>query len=175
MDQRIFLIGGRGTGKSTVGLLLADKLGWGFLDTDLAIERREGRSIRRIFEEDGEAYFREQERALLVEAALLSHHVIATGGGAVLREDNRRLLRETGFVVWLTAEVDAAWERLQADPTTRERRPALGVGGREEVAITACTREPFYRECAHFHLDSTRRTPAELVELIRARWAERSR
>src|SRR5437667_12110745 len=83
--KNLFLIGYRGTGKTTVARILAEKIGWGWIDADAALEERYGRSIRRIFEEDGEAGFREKEMAILEELCRAHNHVIATGGGVVLR------------------------------------------------------------------------------------------
>src|SRR5438309_1175163 len=123
--KNLFLIGYRGTGKTTVARILAEKIGWGWIDADAALEERYGRSIRRIFEEDGEAGFREKEMAILEELCRAHNHVIATGGGVVLREANLQRLRTAGRVVWLTADARTLWQRLQADEKTHERRPPL--------------------------------------------------
>src|SRR6266567_1717423 len=98
----LYLIGYRGTGKSSVAHLLAEKLGWPWLDMDELLESRSGLSIREIFSNEGEAGFREREVALLQEVSRLQRHVIATGGGIVLSATNRRLLRESGRAIWLT-------------------------------------------------------------------------
>ena len=126
--MRIFLIGYRGTGKSTVARLLADKLGIEAIDADHELERRAGKTIRRIFTEDGEPRFRELESTLLAEFGQRDDVVIATGGGVVLRPENRAILR-TGRVVWLTAPADVLWRRMCGDESTRERRPDLAQGG----------------------------------------------
>ena len=111
------MIGYRGTGKSTVGRILADRLNRTFLDADLEIEARAGRSISAIFTEEGEPVFRDWEERTLAELTrAIPTAVIATGGGAVLREANRRRLRDFGFVVWLTAEPAELARRLEADP-----------------------------------------------------------
>ena len=99
MSELIALVGPRGSGKTTVARLLAGRLGWGWVDADDELERRAGRSVRRVFAEEGEAGFRELEAAVLRELCGLRRHVLATGGGAVLREDNRALLRSTARVV----------------------------------------------------------------------------
>ncbi|MBV9122463.1 MAG: shikimate kinase [Planctomycetes bacterium] len=162
----IFLIGYRGTGKTTVGRLLAQRLGWNWIDADEALEARHGRSIRRIFAEEGESGFRDKEAALVAELGHGSQQVIATGGGVVLRPENRRSLRQAGFVVWLTADVDTLWQRLQGDETTPERRPALTVGGRAEIEELLRVREPLYRACAHVVVDTTRQTSEEVADRI---------
>jgi shikimate kinase len=125
--MRIFLIGYRGTGKSTVARLLADKLGLEAIDADHELELRAGKTIRRIFAEDGEKAFRDLESTLLAEFGERDGVVIATGGGVVLRPENRAILR-TGRVVWLSAPADVLWRRMCDDESTRERRPDLAQG-----------------------------------------------
>jgi shikimate kinase len=170
----IFLTGPRGSGKTTVARLLAARLGWDMVDADEALEARHGRSVRAVFAAEGEAGFREKEAAVLAELCRLRRHVVATGGGAVLRPDNRELLRRSGWVVWLTADPNTLWGRTQADGTTAERRPALTVGGREEVVEVLRAREPLYRGCAHLTVQTAGRTPEEVAEEILASWARRA-
>jgi shikimate kinase len=155
-----------------VARLLAARLGWPWLDADDVLERRAGQSVRAVFAAEGEAGFRAREAEVLAELSRLSGHVIATGGGGVLREENRRLLRR-GWVVWLTADVDTLWRRLQGDGTTAERRPALTVGGREEVAEVLRLREPLYRACADLVVTTAGRPPEAVVEDILAAWSAR--
>src|SRR5262249_557274 len=119
----LFLIGYRCTGKTTVARLLAENLGWDWIDADSALEARYEKSIRQIFAEEGEAGFRDKEKKIFAELCQLRGHVIATGGGVVLRDINRQRMRSSGKVVWLTAEARTIWNRLQADPITAERRP----------------------------------------------------
>jgi shikimate kinase len=172
-NHLIFLIGPRGSGKSTVARLLAERLGWAWADADEALERCLGRSIHAIFEAEGEAGFRDRESALLPDLCSLGRHVIATGGGVVLRAANRELLRTSGWVVWLTADVDTLWRRTQADPSTAGRRPDLTVGGPEEVAEVLRLREPLYRACAHLAVDTAGRPPAEIAAEILTAWSAR--
>jgi shikimate kinase len=162
----LFLVGYRGTGKSTVARLLAERLGWGWVDADELLERRHGRSIREIFAEEGEVGFRDKEAVILEELCRGERLVVATGGGVVLREENRKRMRVAGRVVWLTADAPTLWRRLQQDPTTGERRPALTVGGLEEVEELLRVREPLYRDCADFTVSTVERPPEEIVAAI---------
>jgi len=169
--DRIFLVGYRGTGKSTVGRVLADQLGWGFADCDDVIESKAGKSIAEIFTGEGEAGFRDRESAVLHELASRNRVVIATGGGAVQRVANRNLLRGSGFVAWLTASPETIWGRLQSDPATRARRPNLTpAGGLEEVRALLAAREPLYRAIAHFTVDADLPSPEAAAAAILTAW-----
>lgn len=172
-ESPLFLIGLRGSGKSTVARLLASELGWSWLDADDELEKRFGQTIRAIFEAEGEAGFREKESIVLAQLCRLPQHVIATGGGVVLREHNRNLLRASGRIVWLTADVETLWQRVQTDSATTDRRPTLTVGGRTEMEEIFRFREPFYRQCADFVVDTSGRALDEIVTEI-LRWGNRS-
>ncbi len=148
----IFLIGYRGTGKTTVARLLADKLGWPWSDADEVLQQRFGRSIRQIFADEGELGFRDKESALLEDLARKDKHVVATGGGIILRPANREKLK-AGKVVWLTAPTDVLWERLQNDVTTTDRRPNLTRGGHAEIEELVRIRLPLYAACADWQVD----------------------
>lgn len=170
VSENVFLIGYRGTGKSTVAQLLAARLGWEAVDADAVLEARVGRSIRHIFLEDGEAKFRRLEAAVLKRLCRRQHQVVATGGGVVLRPGNRRRLREAGGVVWLFANAKTIWRRLQTDPSTAERRPDLTVGGLAEIKEMLQVREPLYRACANLAVNTAGREPVEIVHEILAHW-----
>ncbi|MDY3551093.1 shikimate kinase [Gemmata sp. JC717] len=172
----IVLVGYRGTGKSTVGQLLAERLGWTFFDTDDHVEAVAGKSIREIFATDGEFTFRERESESLAQLCKRSSCVIATGGGAVLRESNRELLKNSGFVAWLTARPETVLARLQSDPTTGERRPNLtAAGGEEEVRALIAFREPLYRAVASCEVATDALTPEALTDAILSARAESQR
>lgn len=164
---RAFLVGPRGSGKTTVARLLAADLGWAWIDADVLLESRAGQSIRDLFASEGEAGFRRREAELLAELCTLEGHVIATGGGVVLRPENRDLLKRSGVVVWLTGDTDTLWGRITSDATTADRRPTLTVGGRAEVAELVAAREPLYRECATVTIDTSGKTPGEIVAEVR--------
>lgn len=165
--MNVVLIGYRGTGKTTVARLLADRLGSTAIDADDRIEESAGCTIREIFERDGEARFREIEEEVLLQLSGSVGIVLAIGGGAVLRETNRKVLSRLGNVVWLTAEVDTVLERTRGDRTTASRRPNLtAAGGREEVECLLAEREPLYRACADFVVDTSGQTPQEVADRI---------
>jgi shikimate kinase len=169
--ERILLVGYRGTGKTTVGRLLADQLGWTFADCDDAIEAAAGKSVADIFTAEGETGFRDCEAAVLRELCARERCVIATGGGAVLRPSNRELLRASGFVAWLTASPETIWARLQSDPTTAARRPKLtAAGGVNEVQALVAAREPLYREVADFVADADAPSPEAVAAAILTAW-----
>ena len=157
------LIGLPGSGKSTVGRQLARRLALPFVDSDHVIEQRLGCPIREYFEREGEAAFRDVEEAVIDELSLAQSGILATGGGAVLREANRRHLRERGLVVYLKSSPDELFRRLRHD----RNRPLLQVADplarlRDLYAI----RDPLYRETAHFSIETGRPSVATLVNMI---------
>jgi shikimate kinase len=174
-NECLFLVGYRATGKSTVAGLVARRLGWQALDADAVLEANVGKTIREIFASEGEAGFRRYEERVLEELCGRQRHVIATGGGVVLAEGNRLRMRRAGKVVWLRADAETIWQRLQADATTWDRRPALTVGGLSEVVQLLQVREPLYRECADWTVDTAGHTPEEVAELILNWWSTETR
>jgi shikimate kinase len=163
----IFLIGYRGTGKTTVGRLLAGRLGRESIDADDEIERRAGKTIAAIFADDGETVFRDLEAAVMAELCRRTQLVVAPGGGAVLRESTREAMRAAGQVVWLTASVDTIVSRLAEDAVTGDRRPNLtAVGGQAEIEAVLAARTPIYRACATFVVDTEGKSPADVAEEI---------
>jgi shikimate kinase len=171
----LILIGFRATGKTSVGRLLAAQLGWNFVDVDEYIEMSFGGSIAGIFAAEGESGFRKRESQALITLCGQDRHVIATGGGAILSQENRLLLRSTGFVVWLTAEPQTIWTRLQGDPTTASRRPNLtALGGLDEVRALLAIREPLYRETADFVANADNPSPESITAAILTAWTGQS-
>lgn len=161
--RNLVLVGPMGAGKSTLGRLLASRLGFAFRDTDTLIEERCGATIAWIFDVEGEQGFRERESAMIREQSLGSGIVLATGGGAVVREENRRLLASMGFVVYLQTSV-----REQLARTRRDRkRPLLQNADREKVlSELLAAREPFYREVADCIVQTDRRSSSAVCAEI---------
>jgi shikimate kinase len=163
----VALVGYRGTGKSTVGRILAERLEWRFADADHEVEARAGRPIARIFAEDGEAGFRDLEEQVLADLTALPNTVIATGGGAILRSVTRDRLRSFGLVVWLTADAGTLAKRLARDPRRLEIRPALtSVGTLDEIADVLAARLPHYREVADLEIGTAGRSCREVAEAV---------
>jgi shikimate kinase len=163
------LIGLRGTGKSTVGRLLAGRLGRGFADADVELEARAGRPIRAIFAEDGEPAFRDWEERVITELTARPGLVLATGGGVVLRPANRERLRAYGPVVWLAAAPEVLAARLAADARGVADRPALTAAGTlAELAEVLRAREPLYRGLADLVVATDGRTPEQVADAVAA-------
>jgi shikimate kinase len=169
------LVGYRGTGKSTVGRILADRLGRQFVDADRELEARVGRPVRAIFAEDGEPAFREWEsRVLLDLTARMAGGIVATGGGAILLEANRRALRDFGFVAWLSADPETLSRRLRSSRRGVEDRPSLTPAGTlAEIADVLEARSSLYREAAHAVVETAGRTPEQVADAVLDAWAGR--
>ena len=161
----IFLVGLMGAGKTTVGRSLAQRTGLRFFDSDHEIERRRGQTVSEIFAQEGEAAFRELEQQVIDELTRIEGVVLATGGGAVMREHNRRALHERGTVVYLRAGPDELAHRMRNDRT----RPLLrGADPRARLRELFRQRDPLYRECAHFVIETGRPSPSMLSQLVLA-------
>jgi|KBSMisStandDraft_5_1062788.scaffolds.fasta_scaffold1707880_1 shikimate kinase len=160
------LVGYRGSGKTTVGRKLADRLWLKFVDTDELVVAAAGKSIKDIFENDGEARFRELEDDAVQKVCAMQDHVISMGGGAVVKAENRKAIKDSGFkCVYLRCEPAVLLQRIQADPQTAATRPALTklAGSVEEIKTLLASREPLYREVMTAELDVTHLTPDEAM------------
>jgi shikimate kinase len=163
------LIGYRATGKTTLARLLARRLGWDWIDADVEIERRAGKTIARMFAEEGEPAFRDLEAEVIAELCRRERLVLAAGGGAPMRPESREAMRRAGKVVWLRAPAETILARMTGDATTVSRRPSLtGKGPLDEIVDLLARREPIYRETAHLEIDTEGKTPGELAEAILA-------
>ncbi len=163
----VYLVGMPGSGKSTVGPLLAERLDVPFVELDAAIERADGRSVREIFEQDGEARFRELEAAALTEAAARDPSVVSCGGGVVLEPANRVTLRATGVAVFLSVPLEVLERRV----APAADRPLIRHTGDLERLLDE--REALYREFAAHVVDASG-PPEQVAEAIQRelyRWS----
>jgi shikimate kinase len=168
--MNVALIGYRGTGKTTIAELLARRLGWDWVDADVEIERRAGKSIAAMFDDGGEPAFRDAEAAVVLDVTSRARSVIAFGGGAVLRDASRAAIAERCYAIWLTASVETILRRVAGDATTLLRRPNLTIkGGREEIVALLAAREPIYRELADLEINTEERDPEGIVGEIATR------
>jgi shikimate kinase len=160
--MRISLVGFMGTGKSSTGKLLARRLNYKYMDTDLLIERKEGRSINDIFAQDGEAYFRVLEEEVLAEVIKYEDDLVfATGGGIVISALNRELLHSYTIPVLLTASSDKIYERISGID-----RPLLNLPDyKERIDQLLAKRAVYYNEFTN-RIDTDNRSQVEVVEEI---------
>lgn len=162
------IVGLPGVGKSTIGRRVARRLGWDFVDLDAAIESRSGRSIRDIFETDGEGGFRDIESQTLRDIMdRTTPCIVATGGGIVVRESNRSQLRSASAVVWMTAGVDDLEKRLEPrSGTGRGHRPLLDGDRKATLERLAAERSSLYTDVATDVVDTAGSTFDEVVETM---------
>jgi shikimate kinase len=165
--DKIFLVGFMGSGKSTVGPLVAAKLGWDFLDLDRQIEREQGKPIREIFEQNGEPEFRRIEARHLRSLKDRAACVVALGGGAFVQEANRPIVAELGVSVFL----DCRLEVIQARCPDDGNRPLLATP--ERIKDLYAVRQPFYR-MSDFSVDASDLEPAQVADQILRKVAQKT-
>jgi shikimate kinase len=161
LTRNVILVGFMGTGKSTVGKLLAKKMGWRFTDIDEWIETEQQMPIRELFRIHGESYFRALESKALSELLAADKQIVATGGGAVLAEENRSCMLDNGWVVALTANRDTIVSRVSRD----HNRPLLQGNLQERVHTLLEQRKHAY-DFAHVTIDTTDLNSGQIVDLI---------
>lgn len=127
-NKIIFLAGFMGAGKSTIGPILANTIGWDSCDLDLLIEKKQGKKIRQIFEQEGEKFFRKIETEMLKEISTKSNLVVSLGGGTMANENNLAILKKSGTTIYLRASTDSFYRRLRY----KRDRPSLGVNESED-------------------------------------------
>ena len=164
----ITVIGYRGCGKSSVGPLLAERIGCSYADRDVQVEAMAGKSISAIFGDDGESVFRTLETGLLEGLLDTPPAVVATGGGAILAGINRERMHEAGPVVWLkaSAEVLAARIGADADSGANDRPSLTGKSVVEEVSKVLNARQSLYEDAATITINVESGTPDEIAERI---------
>jgi shikimate kinase len=169
LGGNVYLVGLMGAGKTSVGKLLARRLGKTFYDCDLEIERATGVRVPVIFDIEGEPGFRAREQKILAELVQRSPVVLATGGGAVLSEHNRRLLKEHGTVVYLCASPQDLWRRTRHD----RNRPLLQTADPlAKLTELYRDRDPLYREVADLVVDTGNQSVSSLAHRLEQRLAQ---
>lgn len=158
------LIGFMGAGKSAVGRALAMKTGKTLVEVDSLIEARAGKSIKRIFAEEGEIAFREYEIAVIKELSARKNLVLACGGGVVLNKINIDRLKQESVVIWLTASTAAILQRLKTSGDSRPLMP--GKSNENDVQSLLLFRQPFYERAADLQVDTNGLSVAQVVENI---------
>jgi shikimate kinase len=163
MVDRIILVGMMGAGKTTVGRLLADRLGWRHCDSDAQVMARTGRTVPELFAQQGEVAFRAEEERVLAEALSGPDPVVVSAaGGVVLSPANRTLLRRSGVVVWLRADPELLARRVG----TGEGRPLLDDDPAARLVELDAVRRPLYAEVAAATVDVDGLSPAAVVDRV---------
>lgn len=167
MKTNIVLIGMRGSGKSTIGKMLAEKLGKSFTDLDSMLEEKEGMTVAKIVAKNGWEYFREKESVIAQKAAQTTNTVIATGGGVILNEENTKALKQNGTVIYLSAPTDVLIARIGDDPN----RAALTdkKTKQEEMEQVFHERKSLYEQAADIMIETSNQTEEQTVEEIISR------
>ncbi|WP_240050820.1 shikimate kinase [Metabacillus litoralis] len=163
MVKAIYLTGFMGAGKTTIGEELAKQLQLPVIDTDQQIERNLNKSIREIFEQHGEQYFRNQETRILKELPT-TDTIITTGGGIVINSENRDWMKNNGQVVLLNADLDTIYERVHKDPN----RPIASKKNKAELIDLYQSRVEFYKDCT-FIVETAHKNIDEIVNEISER------
>lgn len=160
-EKNIILIGMMGTGKTTVGALLAEKIGFELIDLDQEIVKTAGSSIPELFANKGETFFRDMETSVLEQMLQENNRIIATGGGIVLRPQNCQLMQEQGWVVSLLADAESIIKRVGEDPN----RPLLAGDTRQRVLTLLEERKHAY-DFAHCTVDTCGKSAEEVAHHI---------
>ncbi|MCK5696026.1 MAG: shikimate kinase [Desulfobacula sp.] len=166
-DMKIFLIGYRCTGKTTIGKILAHRLNFYFFDTDLLIEQVSGLNISQIVEKYGWKKFRVLEKENFFNTKNNENAVIATGGGIIIDPENQDFMKKNGFCVWLDANLKTILHRLNNDNKTCSSRPSLtNKDFLKETEELINLRKPLYEQTANIRVDTSFQTPKEIVNII---------
>ena len=160
--SHVFLVGFMGSGKSSVGSLVAERLGMPFCDLDAAIERRAGKSVGDIFASEGEAAFRQLEHEELGSLVAGMDQVVACGGGVIVDDRNRALLKSLGRVVYLHVTADEAIARIGA----AEGRPLLAGDPLAASRVLLGARESLYLAVADVTIDTTGRSLSDVADAV---------
>ncbi len=168
--MKIFLVGYRCSGKTTIGKILADHLNYKFLDMDQLIEQQTGSTISDLVDAHGWDYFRKIEKEILFNTKQMKDTLVSTGGGIVADPENLIFLNTNGYTIWLDADIKSILSRLKSDPSTLSSRPSLTLKNRiEETEDLLKIRRPLYEKAAHLKIETGLHTPEEIVTLIKRR------
>ena len=164
MVSKIILVGMMGSGKSTIGKLLSNKLGYDFIDLDKIIEEKSGVKINTIFEIEGEEGFRDRELQVLSDSLERDQVIISTGGGIVTNEKSRtQLIKHDALIIYLKANLQTLFNRLKNDHS----RPILNVDDKEQVIERILEeREPYYQDLADMDIDTSHMKSIDVVKYI---------
>ena len=165
--MNLFLIGYRCCGKTTVGKAVAEKMSWSFVDSDIRVIEKCGKSIKEIIDTEGWTAFRRMERSTLKRICTADRQVVATGGGVVLDPANIEAMKTSGSVVWLGATAETIQRRMLQDKTTGNFRPALTDKGRmEEIEDMLLKRNPYYESASDYCIQTDDVPVAEITQTI---------
>ena len=164
MDSKnIFIIGSMGSGKTSIGKMLAKENNLSFLDTDHEIIRSCGYSIPDIFKEFGEEHFRNLETEQLRKMKALENHVISTGGGIILKNDNRKLMKELGIIIFLDINISSQVDRVK----NRKNRPLLNDQNlKDNLLSLKKTRDPIYKKISNYIIDVSGKEREQIINEI---------
>ena len=161
--MKIFLIGPMGSGKSTIGKVLSERLEYDFYDTDKLVEKVVGKKIKEIFEKNGEQYFRLKESEELDKTRKLKNAVIATGGGIIENEKNRLFLKEEKKVIFLDSSIERQYDRTKES----QKRPLLNNGDSMKILKNLYQKRlSFYQEVSKLKISMDNLTEGKIFEKI---------
>ena len=161
--KNIFIVGSMGSGKTSIGKILAKNNHLSFLDTDHEIIRNSGYSIPDIFEKFGEEYFRELETKQLREMHGIKNHIISTGGGIILQNQNIKLIEDLGIVIFLDISISAQIDRVK----NRKNRPLLNYKNlKDNLLSLKKIRDPIYKKISNYIIDVTGKQRNQIIDEI---------
>jgi len=161
--KNIFIIGSMGSGKTSIGKILAKNNNLSFLDTDHEIIRSCGYSIPDIFEKFGEEHFRGLETEQLRKMNAIENHVISTGGGIILRDDNERLMKDLGIIIFLDININSQIDRVK----NRKNRPLLNNKSlKDNLLSLKKIRDPIYKKISNYIIDVSGKERDQVINEI---------
>ena len=161
--KNIFIVGSMGSGKTSIGKMLAKNNNLSFLDTDHEIIRDYGYSIPDIFKEFGEEHFRDLETEQLRKMNAIENHIISTGGGIILRDDNERLMKDLGIIIFLDININSQIDRVK----NRKNRPLLNNNNlKDNLLSLKKIRDPIYKNISNYIIDVSGKERDQVINEI---------